>query len=356
MTDWNAPYYETYNGKNLTLYQDSYVVPALSATTLVTHTILTMAVIGCVLARRKYQQIRVRNFVLMILNVAAWWLLSMPMILRLAIGRWRFPCFFYSVNFAFTIPLVFIPMVLRLWRLFFVNRLQSVKQTIAKVLKNVTASTMPMENEEENIKRANTALKRQHRVLAFWISPIFFVVCYVIGLLVAVPFWLLAVFIGPMDAFGPFLNGCYTNLTVTIILGSQVIIYAIIGAILVLLLCIYKVRDQWYLRAEAICTIVLHLIILGCYVLVASLYWPISFFHEAERHVPAGYILIASTFCDPIITCLLPVIGSCFGGKKSDNKIEVDLERVLEHEALLKLFKQYCVESFCSEVCLCIIA
>lgn len=111
--------------------EDFVTVPIISWIVLALYSIWTLLLLILVIVRRNHQPVKARSPLLMILSLITMSFFVVFNALRFGIGRSLFPCILYTVSFSLLQPGVFLPTVLRAWRLFFVYRVSTLKQVVA---------------------------------------------------------------------------------------------------------------------------------------------------------------------------------------------------------------------------------
>lgn len=111
--------------------EDFITVPIISWIVLALYSIWTLLLLILVIVRRNHQPVKARSPLLMILSLITMCFFVVFNALRFGIGRSLFPCILYTMSFSLLQPGVFLPTVLRAWRLFFVYRVSTLKQVVA---------------------------------------------------------------------------------------------------------------------------------------------------------------------------------------------------------------------------------
>lgn len=111
--------------------EDFITVPIISWIVFPLYSVWAIALMGLVIARRNHQPVKARSPLLMILTLLTTSFLVLSNALRFGIGRSIFPCILYTMSFSLMQPGLFMPTVLRAWRLFFVYRVSTMKQVVA---------------------------------------------------------------------------------------------------------------------------------------------------------------------------------------------------------------------------------
>ncbi|EFC50859.1 RGS-domain-containing protein [Naegleria gruberi] len=107
----------------------SYVSP-VSWALLGAFTLWFVFLLSLAIWRRNYQPVKARDIFLMIVSIVATYFVSLMVTLRFAFGRYEFPCFFFTFLLLLAYPGLFLPAILRCWRLIFVYLISKKKQLI----------------------------------------------------------------------------------------------------------------------------------------------------------------------------------------------------------------------------------
>lgn len=356
MSNWDEAYNETYQNRTILLYQDSISVPVLCSLFMACYTCYIAVLAVCICCRRTHHQIRVRNCNIMLLNVLAFWYTMLVPCLRLAIGRWRYPCLLYSIHFSLIVPLVFVPALSRLWKLFFTHKLWNLQSQVVEHRKQSFLHHSPNAGANDVFKtmfeERNKSYNAWQKLYTFLISQKFVILLYSLGIATSIPIWLLSVFIGKMDAFGTFTNGCGVTFYAAIVFACQVFVYLFFIVLLVGWLFFYRMKDQLNLRLENILVVTVHISTLIVYGIFSALYYDVKFFQDVERFLPSGMIFFVPCVLDTFITCLVPILKTFYKVQKRHSN--VDLNKVLEKPPLRFLFIKFLMQSFCVESMLCV--
>lgn len=133
----------------------SYInVPIMSWITVALWLLWVFLLVILLLWRRNRQPIKTRSPPLLVLTMFMTSFLVIMSSIRFAVGRYKYPCFLYTMSFFMSQPGIFFPTILRSWRLFFVYRLSVAKSNVAHgVLKGApmhrTGSSVSATSEEE---------------------------------------------------------------------------------------------------------------------------------------------------------------------------------------------------------------
>nr|CAG4714490.1 unnamed protein product [Naegleria fowleri] len=133
----SSPYATVYLGGILTsrveLLDNSYISP-VSWTLFAVFTVWFFILLALVLWRRNYQPVKARDVFLMIVSLFATFFVSVMVTFRFSFGRYDFPCFFFTFLLILAYPGLFLPSILRCWRLLFVYLLSKHKQKFTSIV------------------------------------------------------------------------------------------------------------------------------------------------------------------------------------------------------------------------------
>ncbi|KAG2381581.1 hypothetical protein C9374_005965 [Naegleria lovaniensis] len=131
------PYSPIYLGGILTsrveLLDNTYISP-VSWTLFGIFTVWFFVLLALVIWRRNYQPVKARDVFLMIVSLVATFFVSVMVTFRFSFGRYDFPCFFFTFLLILAYPGLFLPSILRCWRLLFVYLLSKHKQKFTSIV------------------------------------------------------------------------------------------------------------------------------------------------------------------------------------------------------------------------------
>lgn len=163
MSNWNEQYILLYNGKNYTLYQDSYAVPIVSGLFMLFSTCLVVITSICFCVRRNSPYIKVRQPALAIIAHLAYLFMINTIAIRFLIGRWRYPCSLFSMSVSLVSPLVWLPIILRFWRIIIIYRMNVLKNVlytgIAKATNALTHRGHKRDDDLTDVRRESGSTK-----------------------------------------------------------------------------------------------------------------------------------------------------------------------------------------------------
>ncbi|KAL9643604.1 hypothetical protein ABK040_015771 [Willaertia magna] len=107
---------------------DADAISPLSWTFYAVYSVWFFVLFTLVILRRNYQPVKSRDVFLMCVSLIATYFIAFMTTWRFAFGRHIFPCFFFILILYMSYPGVFLPSILRCWRLFFVYKLSQTKE------------------------------------------------------------------------------------------------------------------------------------------------------------------------------------------------------------------------------------
>lgn len=303
---------------------------------------------------------------------------------RFMVGRWRYPCFLYSIMFSVVIPFAFLPGVLRMFRLIYIVKLNSLKKFVANI-KGTTG------NEDENNKHNSVAQvnnhnnnnsnhnmshtngfavfknRQQQRTFAlwkFWVSNKFIVLCFIVSVVIHLGIWgILAGTSSDPALYFSFRSSCGMSSVDSYVIVGQAFVYIGVNLLLLLFAIVKRVEDTWSIRIESVIVLAQWILFFAVFVLIAALWW--YFYIQAERYWPYGYFMIMACFIDILFSAWIPLIRSFMIPQKRGSKLEQiltiqdssganveQLKIVLEDTDFKESFRMFCEKSFCPEMLL----
>jgi hypothetical protein len=309
---------------------DSAFVVYSAAALLPFTTIWLFANIVLVIARRNYQPLKARSVPAILLFLVICWVVLVVNSARLVVGRSKFPCLVYTASFCLMAPMIFIPHIIRCYKLLFVFKLSNLK------VKYRTDAG------EDLVSATNKKIK----IMSRFISWPFIAGCALTLFLIQVAIWLLVS--GLLSISQPvyfsFSSGCGLGGTSYVVLAVSAI-YCVVDLIFIALL-IRGVRDTWFIRYE--------IFVVSSMWLVLMIGFGVMFFVPIYADVydyqfPAGYVCYFGLFMESFLSSFVPSILTF---RKKPNTAEEPLEeaeKVLVNNNYRESLKEYAVMSFCTE-------
>jgi hypothetical protein len=288
--------------------------------------------------RRKYQPVKSRSSLLMLLSLFTSYILILLLGLRYAIGRLLFPCLVYMTTFFLSVPGVFLPTTIRCWRLLLIYTHSRLKLAFAH-------------DDKTGQARERTRI----RILNVLTSPQF-----IFGLVVAlfaIHTIIMFVSLGILTAVDPilyftFTAGCYMPFSILAIVVAQVLIYMFFMILSAILLLVTKANDAWGIRVEVIFSVI-------NFTFWSTLYFVLNVipaYQDYPEYIfPAGSCVYAVCLIDNIMTCFIPCCRSFIVRNNytfrnlDDNSRDSRLFMVLSNDEYRHAFKKYGMQSFCPE-------
>jgi hypothetical protein len=253
--------------------------------------------------------------------------------LRLAIGRWDFPCALYLMSFCLVIPFVAFPILWRCWVYFSICKISA-----AKVL-------------------VDSGSGNSLRIFTFFISNWCLVAVLLLFYIIHAIFYFCILFAAlPYNVISSG-KGCSVDLTINLLFLAQSMLYIIPIAILTILMIVSKnVKDRLGIKIELLITMCIWTVTLIIFVAWTIASSANSVLSNMERYFPAGFVLAVGVLLHDLVSVWLPIILT-FGKKHAvnvgnDNQCDEDLLIILRNDQLRSLFKQHLVECFAPELIL----
>ncbi len=311
---------------------------------------------------------------------------------RFMVGRWKYPCFLYSIMFSVVIPFAFLPGVLRTFRLIYIVKLNSLKKFVANIKSGANGNHDDGDdlkkagnngdrgNNRQNTQNSSTAgsghstslsvfksrqQQRTFKLWKFWVSNKFIVLCFLVSVIVHLGIWgILAGTSADPALYFSFRQSCHMSSIDSYVIVGQALFYIGINLLLLLFAIVRRVEDTWAIRLESVLVLIQWVFFFVIFVLIAALFW--YFYIQAERYWPYGYFLIMACFIDILASAWIPLIRSFFIPQhkqtsrlqqflqvQSTSTANVDqLKVVLEDEQFKRSFREFCERSFCPEMLL----
>jgi len=358
---WNSPYNDTDLGPShwFINYRDSLMVPSTASIFFGFSIIQYVVLVILLILRRNVQPVKSRNAVLLLLSLTGVTCAIMDISARYMVGWWKYPCFLYALVYSIIIPFIFLPGVVRAWRLLYVYKLNSIKKLFSNSRKDVNG-TVTMNDLRSKPPEKDAPPSRKFALWKFWVSSKFIVIIFVVAFFVHVCFFIINAFAsGTPRLLISFKESCEIDNTVSYIAIAQAFAYIIANLILIFFMYITKVKDTWSIRTEALFVLLQWIFFSIVFAAFGAFYY--DFYIKGERYWPYGYFLLLGCFIDLFCTCWIPIIRSFFTTRRgSDSKENGEAQNgdsellhvVLNNEDFRALFRKYCERSFCPEIIL----
>lgn len=403
---WNDLYnYTMPNGKVVELKRDSLSAPIVAWIFIGISGLILPGLIALLIWRRNMQPIKARSALLMIMSVIAQFLVFLTTSIRLGAGRWRYPCFLYTIVFSILVPSIFLPSIFRMWRLFFIFRISQMKTKLAgykqqqqqyqQLLKRQSMYVMSgspiaadLDSKSDLDKKVQQEMadftdpdlmsytsqtqlstmgndygysKKEARSFAiqkFLFSNHFLVLMLLLVIVIHAIIWIITLFVpyselkNLKDLFA-FRFACVSDIPRTIVIGVQIVFYLLIEAVLLAMLYIFKVNDKWGVRLEVTISLVIIAIPFGIGLLLTGL--GDYLYVNGERYFPAVNYGLIGMFADLLWSIVWPLVQSFFpknNRQSSTMNIEEPeslLKAVLDDDAFREIYKQFCAASLVVE-------
>jgi hypothetical protein len=289
------------------------------------YTIFTFLNVLFIYLRRKHQPVQIRSPEFIIFHLVAMWGIIIPCVVRQITGKSTFPCFYYVIIYCFSVPMVIVPHVIRMYRFVLIFRLSHLQLR---------------KDTEMNVDKRIKVIK----VLTS--SPVLWFITFFILFIHAIIWAVMSVVLTHtenIDYFG--LSGCkvtkYTYLTL-----SFNLIYAVL-LIFLLILLIKGVKDTYGIRYETFGTMILWVIVSIVFVVYAAV--P-PFSPQVESNFPAGTFMFVAYVIDVIITSVIPIALSYRKVYTQYYKVDMDeITQILHKDLDRAPFKEYAIRSVCAE-------
>lgn len=311
-SSWNAPYNDTRpDGKAFVNYRDSLAVPISSAIIFSIGVIQLLVLGALIIIRRNHEPVKARNALLLLLSLIGQSYIVVMSASRFMIGRWRYPCFLYAINFSLLIPVAFLPGLLRCWRLIVLNELQSIEMLYMTMRRRNHASTTMTVEVSQDILDVSKRMKRALSLWKFWIGWKFTAIAILVAFLIHGMFFLIiGVAKGDISLYFSFNRTCSISPIIGYVIVGQVMFYLAGQLILFVFLFVRRGGGQNRRGMQ------IELVIVGCqwilvfvvFTILSSLFWKI--YATAERYWPYGYFLFIACFIDQVFSAWVPVILS----------------------------------------------
>jgi hypothetical protein len=360
---WNSPYNDTDLGAShwFINYRDSIMVPSTSAIFFATSVIQYVLLTILLLWRREMQPVKSRGAFLLFSSLTGETFVIINNSARYMVGWWKYPCFLYVLTYSVVIPFIFLPGVLRAWRLMYIYRLNSMKKlfsTSKKYGSQISSGFLGLRRSKPSEKVALP--KRTFALWNFWVSSKFIAISFLVAFLIHIGFFVVNLFLsGNPILFLSFKQSCEVNNPVAYFGVAQALAYIAVNLILIVLIFIFKVKDTWSIRNEASFVLLQWIFFFTLFLVFAAFFY--DFYIQGQRYWPYGYFIILACFIDLFCTCWIPIIRSFTikRAESSENGVvktgETDSDLllvVLKHDDFRALFRNYCERSFCPEMVL----
>jgi hypothetical protein len=308
-----------------------------NAAFLPSYTVWAVLNVALVLWRRNYQPVKSRSPLLMLLSLFSSYILILLLGLRYSIGRLIFPCLVFLTTFYLFAPGMFMPTLIRCWRLLLVY-------TSNRLKLNLPAQQMN-ENEKKRIKVLNVLSSSAFLMIVVLLLYVFHTI---------VMFVSLGILAGatPNDIFFKFSSGCLMSLPILGLVVAQILGYLVGMVILVIISIVTKTKDAWGVRIEVIIATV-NVSFWSAAYLVLNVY---PGYQDVQEYTfPAGSCIYCALVIDNILTVFIPCCRSFWTRNNfmlltpNDTSRDSRLFNILSNDAFRHEFKKYGMQSFCPE-------
>ncbi|EFC45286.1 predicted protein [Naegleria gruberi] len=400
------------DGPNLlySICPDTWLTSAVSIVFLLVYIIvLIVSGIGLYL-RRNSPHIKARNITYLFMTILSNSGFIILTCLRFIIGRRIYPCSIYILSFFIVPPGILLPSVFRLWRLFFMHKLNLQKtkmdsnrketnhenlKSSMKVVPNNSNMNSPksqlsnVESIFNNNQDSNDATSSDGDNYSYWIenelemkknvkiqkifnillSQKFVIATYLTSFIIHI---LLFIFFGAVEegiynqdpiksnnqrifmgdgGFFVSSRGCVITNAITIIVAIESLFYIVVE-IVFLVLCFIIPRDTWFIKRE---TLLLTLLQFFSIILFAICGFLVQVTKLTDFFVPFGFTLMVYSFTEVVICVLLPILYSIvlLNRTKKERVEESELEHFLKSKKTFNILLDFARRSYCPESVLC---
>lgn len=381
--NWDEPYNLTAYNRTFVFQRPSIAVPIVSWILVALQLLLVGITFVLVVLRKEYQPLKARNpyFVLISQFGLSFVLLNMEVsqgmpnlqfFIHLGVGQWRYPCLITSLNNSFALAFVAFPVIMRTWKLLYIYKLNKLKTRVAGFTESDKKMLyQPLDEHSASFKDAQQ--RKIFRRWAFWISTPFILIVVCLLFLYSLVFWLIGYVAVNVDYPRFFSFGsCYeVNVDYMIPLVRsglvlvQAVLYMIVELLLLGMLLINRVRDRYGITIETIYSVIFWSIAiviffassLGFFVAFEGTFNMNRFWPLTTRSVAIACLIDSFiTGFLPAAATFLPTFNKRAVEKKDemkqnflDNPSDTILGDILRDSMTREQFKQFSMESFCTE-------